>query len=88
MAVQLVENLTAPFTPEKYKDTYREELLKVIRAKVEGREVVETAPIPEQENVIDLMEKLRKSVAMTEDHKPGEVPPPQPQPQSPAQYTQ
>ena len=87
MAVQLVENLTAPFTPEKYKDTYREELLKVIRAKVEGREVVETEPVPEQENVIDLMEKLRKSVAMTEDHRPGEVPPPQPQPQPPAQYT-
>ena len=85
MAVQLVENLTAPFTPDKYKDTYREELLKVIRAKVEGREFVETEPVPERENVIDLMEKLRKSVAMTEDHK-QEVPPPQPQPQPPAQY--
>ena len=84
MAVQLVENLTAPFTPEKYKDTYREELLKVIRARVEGREVVETEPVPERENVIDLMEKLRKSVAMTENHTPGEVPP---QPQPPAQYT-
>jgi len=84
MAVQLVENLTAPFTPDKYQDTYREELLKVIRAKVEGEEVVETEPVPERENVIDLMEKLRKSVAMTEAHTP-EVPP-QPQPQQPAQY--
>lgn len=83
MAVQLVENLTAPFTPDKYKDTYREELLKVIRAKVEGREVVETEPVPERENVIDLMEKLRKSVAMTEAHT-QEVPT---QPQPPAQYT-
>lgn len=84
MAVQLVENLTAPFAPGKYKDTYREALLNVIRAKVEGREVIETEPVPERENVIDLMEKLRKSVAMTQDHAPGEVPP---QPQPPAQYT-
>jgi DNA end-binding protein Ku len=86
MAVQLVENLTAPFTPEKYKDDYREELLRVIRAKVEGREVVETEPVPERENVIDLMEKLRKSVAMTQGHIPGEIPPAPPQ-QPPAQYT-
>lgn len=86
MAVQLVENLTAPFAPEKYKDTYREELLNAIRAKVEGREVVETEPLPERENVIDLMEKLRKSVAMTQDHTPGEVPPDQPA--QPPQYLQ
>lgn len=86
MAVQLVENLTAPFAPEKYKDDYREELLRVIRAKVEGREVVETEPVPERENVIDLMEKLRKSVAMTQGHSPGEIPPAPPQ-QPPAQYT-
>ncbi len=63
MAVQLVENLTAEFQPEKYHDEYREELLKLIRAKVEGRQVVEPeiseAPTG---NVIDLMERLRQSV--------------------------
>jgi len=76
MAAQLIENLTAPFDPEKYHDEYREELLKVIRAKVEGREVVQTEPLPEPGNVIDLMEKLRQSVEMTrgkeeQSKKPG-----------------
>lgn len=66
MANQLVENLTAPFEPQKYHDEYREELLKIIRAKVEGKEIVETEPAPEHTNVVDLMEKLKQSVAMTE----------------------
>lgn len=65
MATQLVENLTASFQPEKYNDRYREELLKIIRAKVEGREVVEAPTVPEKANVLDLMEKLRRSVEMT-----------------------
>ncbi len=66
MANQLVENLTAPFEPEKYHDEYREELLKIIRAKVEGKEIVEAEPAPEYSNVVDLMEKLKRSVEMTE----------------------
>jgi len=66
MAVKLVENLTAAFDPGKYHDAYREELLKLIRAKVEGREVVEPE-IPERPagNVVDLMERLRQSVEAT-----------------------
>jgi len=66
MAIQLVENLTAPFEPNKYHDEYREELMKIIRAKVEGKDIVEAAPIQQQDNIIDLMEKLKKSVEITE----------------------
>lgn len=66
MAVQLVENLTAGFQPEKYHDDYREELLKLIRAKVEGREIVEPEVVEAPAgNVIDLMERLRQSVEAT-----------------------
>lgn len=76
MAVQLVENLTAEFQPEKYHDEYREELLKLIRAKVEGRQVVEPeiseAPTG---NVIDLMERLRQSVEATKQHTEEKQPP-------------
>jgi DNA end-binding protein Ku len=68
MAVKLVENLTAPFAPEKYHDDYREELLKLIRAKVEGQEIVQVEePIREPSaNVVDLMERLRQSVEATQ----------------------
>ena len=66
MAIQLVENLTAPFEPSKYHDEYREELLKIVRAKVEGKDIVEAEPVQQQDNIIDLMEKLKKSVELTQ----------------------
>ncbi|MGI5908683.1 MAG: Ku protein [Christensenellales bacterium] len=66
MAAKLVDNLTAPFEPGKYHDRYREELLKLIRAKIEGREIVEAEPVPAPAgNVVDLMERLRQSVKAT-----------------------
>jgi DNA end-binding protein Ku len=65
MAKQLVENLTAEFAPEKYHDEYREELLKLIRAKIEGQQIIEPAPVSDQPQIIDLMEKLRASVEAT-----------------------
>lgn len=67
MAVKLVDNLTDKFTPEKYHDAYREELMNMIRAKVEGQQVVQAeVPAPETAgNVIDLMERLRQSVEAT-----------------------
>ncbi|MDW7673103.1 MAG: Ku protein [Bacillota bacterium] len=65
MAVQLIENLTEPFDPHKYHDEYREELLKVIRAKVDGEEITQVQPTVAKPQVIDLMEKLRASVEAT-----------------------
>ena len=66
MAIQLVQNLTADFMPEKYHDAYREELLKLIRAKVEGKQVVEPETVETPAgNVVDLMERLRQSVEAT-----------------------
>jgi DNA end-binding protein Ku len=61
LATSLVESLAAEFAPEKYKDTYRENLLGMIRAKVEGQEVVET-PAPQMAPVIDIMEALKRSL--------------------------
>jgi len=64
MAKSLVENLSARFDPEKYTDTYRSELMELIRQKAEG------APLPEQPEqeaeVVDLMEALRESVERTQ----------------------
>ncbi|NLW07754.1 MAG: Ku protein, partial [Clostridia bacterium] len=71
MANQLVENLTAKFDPDKYHDEYRQELLKLIRAKIEGEEVIEAAPPAEPPKVVDLLEKLRASVEATQKEGPA-----------------
>jgi DNA end-binding protein Ku len=63
MAESLVASMAGDFEPEHYHDDYREALQKVIEAKIEGREVVETAPAaPDTGQVVDLMAALRASV--------------------------
>src|SRR4029077_17199186 len=64
MAKSLVENLSEPVEPEKYDDTYRKELLDLIKAKAEGQPLPEREQEPEGE-VVDLMEALRESVERT-----------------------
>jgi DNA end-binding protein Ku len=68
MAKSLVENLSAPFKPEKYDDEYRKELLDLIRAKAKGKPLPEPAQEEEAE-VIDLMDALRESVAQTKKQR-------------------
>jgi DNA end-binding protein Ku len=70
MAKSLVENLSAEFDPGKYDDTYRKELLELLRAKAKG------APLPEPEEesdgeVVDLMAALRESVERTQKKSGG-----------------
>jgi DNA end-binding protein Ku len=62
LAKMLVQSLEAKFEPEKYKDTYQENLKALIEAKLQGREVVE-APAPRVAPVIDIMEALKQSLA-------------------------
>jgi DNA end-binding protein Ku len=64
MAKSLVENLSSSFKPDKYDDTYRKELLSLIRAKAKGKELPEPQE-PEDGEVIDLMAALRESVDQT-----------------------
>ena len=70
LAKSLVENLSAKFDPAKYDDTYRKELLELLRAKAEGE------PLPEPQGdaggeVVDLMAALRESVERTQKKKPS-----------------
>ena len=61
MAFTLIEMLHEPFEPEKYHDEYRQALMQLIEAKLEGLELAETAaPVPA--NVTDLMSALKASV--------------------------
>src|SRR5579862_2572260 len=64
MAKSLVENLSAEFDPERYDDTYRSELLELIRSKAEGQPLPE--PRAEEPQVVDLMQALRESVERTQ----------------------
>jgi DNA end-binding protein Ku len=74
MAKQLVAAMTGEFEPEKYKDEYREALMKVIEAKVEGKQVVEPAPVEESGNLIDLMAALEASVNAAKQARGGTTP--------------
>jgi DNA end-binding protein Ku len=65
MAKSLVENLSEPFKPEKYDDTYRKELLDLLRAKEAGKPLPEPEEEPEGD-VVDLMAALRESVERTQ----------------------
>ncbi|WP_028986725.1 Ku protein [Thermicanus aegyptius] len=66
MATQLIDQLTAPFEPEKYKDPFRQALEEHIKEKVP----VEGPERPDQTaNIIDLMEALKKSLEVTSPSK-------------------
>jgi DNA end-binding protein Ku len=66
MAGQLVEAMTSVWEPEQYRDTYRDDLLKLIDRKVKSGETAE-APEPSRQaieatNVVDLASLLKRSV--------------------------
>src|SRR6516162_7603187 len=70
MAKMLISSLEADFEPAKYHDAYRENLQKMIEAKIEGKKVVET-PEAKVAPVIDIMEALKRSLA--EKRKPAQA---------------
>jgi len=64
MAKALVNNLAAAWDPTKYTDEYRDNLQKIIKAKLKGKQAsLEAVEEPRQAEVVDLMERLRKSLA-------------------------
>ncbi|GAB2472660.1 Ku protein [Promicromonospora xylanilytica] len=71
MSAQLVSSFEADFTPEDYEDEYQVQLRKLVEAKLEAGEAVDTAATfgeaAEEEGegaeVVDLMEALKRSVA-------------------------
>jgi DNA end-binding protein Ku len=63
LARALVENLAADWSPGKYTDDYRDNLMKVIRAKMKGKTAkLEAAADKPSADVVDLMERLRRSL--------------------------
>ncbi len=63
MALQLIDSLSAKWEPEKYTDEYRDNLMRVIQAKLKGKKPRLTErETPQQAEVVDLMERLRASL--------------------------
>jgi DNA end-binding protein Ku len=62
MASQLVESLTEPFEPERFEDTYRNQVLELIERKAAGEELVARPTPVAEEKVVDLMAALEASV--------------------------
>ena len=74
MAQTLIENLTADWDPMEFKDDYREALLRIVEAKINGEEIeiVEAEPTAK---VVDLMEALKASVAAAKKEPKAEPAP-------------
>ncbi|MGO9404781.1 MAG: Ku protein [Terriglobales bacterium] len=65
VAHQLIEALAGEWDPEKYHDTFQENLKKLIAAKLEGGEVQAVEPPKKLAPVVDLMAALKESLAQT-----------------------
>jgi DNA end-binding protein Ku len=72
MAYTLIELLTEDFDPEKYHDEYREALMQVIEAKLEGEELPELEEA-KPGKVTDIMSALRASVEAAKKRKKDEA---------------
>jgi len=63
IAEQLVESLAADFDPDKYHDTYREEVLELVERKAAGEQIAVQPEADEEEaEVPDLMAALKASL--------------------------
>jgi DNA end-binding protein Ku len=63
MAEQLIASLSSEFAPEKFKDEYREQVLKLIEAKAAGEEIAVQPQAEEPAAAPDLMAALEASLA-------------------------
>jgi DNA end-binding protein Ku len=73
LALQLIEQLTSPFKPKAFTDTYSEALKKIIDAKAAGRTPRAVGTPAEPIRMRDLMQILQKSLDAEKKHRP--IPP-------------
>lgn len=69
MAIKLIDELSEPFQPEQFHDTYREELERVIEEKARGKTPEPRGEAPVPTAVPDLMAKLRESLEAAKKKK-------------------
>ena len=69
VAHQLIEALAADWDPEKYHDTFQDNLKNLIQTKLEGGKIVEIEKPKKLAPVVDLMSALKQSLAQMEGKK-------------------
>jgi DNA end-binding protein Ku len=63
LASELIERNSGPFNPKRFKDTYAEELRKLVEKKAKGQKIeISRSEKPEPSNVVNLMDALKKSL--------------------------
>jgi len=76
LAKTFLEALEAPFSPEEFKDEYREHLQAMIAKKREHAGAASARePVPAAKPVVDILEALKKSIAMTRKPAASETQP-------------
>jgi DNA end-binding protein Ku len=71
MAQALIESMSVPWEPEKYRDEYRTALLEIIEQKAQNKEIAgKPAAAPRSTNVIDLVKVLQESLSRNQSIKP------------------
>lgn len=73
VAHQLIEALAGDFEPEKYHDTFEENLKTLIKARLEGEEVTPVEKPKKMAPVVDLMAALKESLANVPKKAPQRV---------------
>lgn len=72
IAQKIIEQKEGPFDPEQFNDRYEDALRALIKEKQKGKGRKVTAPAePDDTNVVDLMEALRKSLGKAPVGKPA-----------------
>jgi DNA end-binding protein Ku len=69
VAHQLIEALAADWEPEKYHDTFQDNVKKLIETKLEGGKIAEVEKPKKLAPVVDLMAALKQSLAEMEGKK-------------------
>jgi DNA end-binding protein Ku len=63
MAIELINRLSGPFDISKYKDTYTDELMKLIKARAKGRQAPKPAMRVVHSSAKDLLSQLKASLS-------------------------
>lgn len=73
LASQIIDSLATEWDPERYHDTYTEELKDLIERKAKGEDIVREEAPAARTNVIDLMAALEASLAAAKKAGSGDV---------------
>lgn len=73
MADLLVKSMNGEFEPAEFHDSYREEMLEMIRAKAEGVEYEAEEVKIQPTNMIDIVARLKASIEQAEEQKKARI---------------